>query len=137
MKKIGAILNLSSLIVIVLFFELVKLNNWNPQILVYEAIPFLLLLISHIQSFAKSGVWKFIHISFNNLDENEKSLRLNATRISYSLFTIFILAVLIIYHLLDLKLNMILISSFIYLAHIIPAYVIVISKSKKIIRFKF
>ena len=45
MKKIGAILNLSSLIVIVLFFELVKLNNWNPQILVYEAIPFLLLLI--------------------------------------------------------------------------------------------
>ena len=124
MKKFGTILNLSSLIVIVLFFELVKNNNWNPQILVYEAIPFLLLLISYIQSFAKSGAWKFVHISFNNLDENEKSLRLNATRISYSLFTIFILAVLMIYHLLDLKLNMILITSFIYLAHIIPVYVV-------------
>ena len=124
MKKFGTILNLSSLIVIVLFFELVKLNNWNPQLLIYEAIPFLILLISYIQSFAKSGVWKFIHTSFNKLDENEKSLRLNATRISYSLFTIFILAVLIIYHLLDLKLNMILISSFIYLAHIMPAYVL-------------
>ena len=124
MKKFGIILNLSSLMVIVLFFELVKLNNWNPQILVYETIPFLILLISYIQSFAKSGAWKFIHISFNKLDENEKSLRLNAVRISYSLFTIFILAVLIIYHLLDLKLNMILIASFIYLAHIIPVYVV-------------
>ena len=133
MKKFGIILNLTSLIVIVLFFELVKLNNWNPQILVYEAIPFFILLITYIQSFARSGVWKFIHIPFNKLDENEKSLRLNATRISYSLFTIFILAVLIIYHLLDIKLNMIMISSFIYLAHIMPGYVIVISKSKKMI----
>ena len=133
MKKFGTILNFSSLIIIVLFFELVKLNNWNPQILVYEAIPFLILLITYIQSFAKSGVWKFIHISFNNLEKDEETLRLNATRISYSLFTIFILAVLIIYHLLDLKLNMIMISSFIYLAHIMPGYVIVISKSKKMI----
>ena len=131
MKKFGTILNLSSLIVIVLFFELVKLNNWNPQILVYEAIPFLILLISHIQSFTRSGAWKFVHISFNNLDENEKSLRLNATRISYSLFTIFILAVLIIYHLLDLKLNMILIASFIYLAHIMPAYILSWSEYNK------
>ncbi|MCD6565976.1 MAG: hypothetical protein J7K53_08525 [Bacteroidales bacterium] len=124
MKKFGTILNLLSLIVIVLFFELVRLNNWNPQILVYEAIPFLVLLISYIKSFAKSGVWKFVHRSFNKLDENEKSLSLNAVRISYSLFTIFILAVLIIYHLLDIKLNMILIASFIYLAHIMPAYVL-------------
>jgi len=124
MKKTGTFLNFTSLIIIVLFFELVKLNNWNPEILVYETIPLLVLLISYIKYFGKTGLWRFVHKSLDKLDEREARLIARALNTSYSIFTILILLILIAYAVFNLVISMVLIVAFIYFAHILPAYIL-------------
>ena len=124
MKKTGTLINLSSLIAIVLFFELVRHNNWNPQIIIYETIPLLVLLISYIKYFRKTGLWSFVHKSSDKLDERESRLIAGVLGTSYSIFTILILLILMAYTVFNLVISMVIIVAFIYFAHILPAYII-------------
>lgn len=106
MKRTTVVLNILSLITLVLFFELVQAREWNPQILIYETIPILVLIITYFRIYFQGRSWK----------------KKNST--SYSIFSISIVSLLMIYHLLNLDLNMILIVSVLYLAHLVPAYLI-------------
>ena len=124
MKKIGTIINLSCLLIIVLFFELVKHKNWDPNIIVYETIPLLILIVSFIKYFWNTGLWSFTHRSLDKLDEKETRSITKALRISYAIFTVFILLTLMVYVLFNFTINMVLIVAFIYLAHILPAYIL-------------
>ncbi len=124
MKKTGVLINLSSLIVIVLFFELVRLIHWNPQLIVYETIPILILLVSYIKYFGKTGLWRLVHTSSNKLDERKDLLVSRALRPSYSIYTIMVLMILFLYVLSGIRITMVLVTALIYLAHILPAYVL-------------
>ncbi len=106
MKRIAVVLNILSLITLVLLFELVKAREWNPQILIYETIPFLVLIISYFRIYNQGGLWK------------------KKNSASYSIFSISIVILLMIYHFLNLSLNMVLIVSVLYLAHLVPTYLI-------------
>ena len=124
MKKTGTFINLLSLIVIVLFFELVRLNHWNPQLLVYETIPILVLLVSYIKYFGKTGLWKLVHTSPDNLDERKNCLISKAIRSAYGIYIILVLVILFVNALAGLANSMVLVVALIYLAHILPAYIL-------------
>ncbi|MCD4768920.1 MAG: hypothetical protein K8R35_01985 [Bacteroidales bacterium] len=128
MKKNGTLINLSSLIVIVLFFELVKLNRWNPQLLVYETIPFLVLLISYIKYFGKTGLWRLVHTSSDKLDCKKNLLITSAIKTAYSIYTIMVLVILFVNVLSGIEISMVLVVALIYLAHILPAYILLWTK---------
>jgi hypothetical protein len=121
MKKSGIILNLSSVLIIVFYFELVRVNNWDPQLLIYEIIPLIILIITYIKSIKNSGIWKLIHRPAKDIKESERRIYLLAINESYIYFSILISSVLILYTLLKIELNMVLIMAIVYLAHTLPA----------------
>ncbi len=122
MKKSGIVLNLACIVIIVLFFELIRLNNWNPQLLIYEIIPVLILIITYINSIKKTGLWKLTHKLGKDLNEQDRAVYLLAVNESYIFFSIFTSVVLILYTLLKIELNMVLVMGLVYIAHILPAY---------------
>jgi hypothetical protein len=119
MNRIAIILNITSLVSLVVFFELLKANNRNLELLIYGIVPLLVLLITFVKFYIISGLWN--HLRKIN-KEKRKEMALESIATSYSIFTITIIITLMIYHFFNVPLNMILISSLLYLAHIIPAY---------------
>lgn len=123
-RRIGVILNFACIILIVAFFELIKLGTFSKDFILIEIIPVILLITLYVIYFGKTGLWKFTHKSVSSLDEREIQLTNQALRFSYTLFTIISLSLFIIYNVLGLNINMVLIVSLIYLAHILPSYFI-------------
>lgn len=122
-RRIGIILNFICLTTIILLFELIKPKQ-NSKLLTYELIPLAILIIGYIIYFGKTGLWKFTHKSLSKLDEHEIQLTNKSLRFSYVIFTIITLSTFGIYSILELQINMVLITSLIYLAHILPSYYI-------------
>lgn len=122
MIKTGIILNLACVILIVVYFELIRLNSWNPQLLIYEIIPFLILIITYLKSIKNTGLWKLIHRSVKDLDQSDREAYLLAVKESYIYFSIFTSATLILYTLLKTDLSIVLVIALVYVAHILPAY---------------
>ncbi len=122
-RRIGVILNFICLTAIVLLFELIKLKQ-NPKLLIYELFPLGIFVISYFIYFGKTGLWKFTHKSLNKLDEREIQLTNKSLRFSYFLFAVITLSLFMIYTLLGLQVNMVLMVSLLFLAHILPAYFI-------------
>ena len=123
-RKIGVLTNLSSLIAIVFFFECIRMGVLPKSSLIFELIPFFFLLFSYFIFFGKTGLWNFTHKSQKDLDEREIQLSNNSLRFSYLLFTISSLSIFVLYNVLGIDINMVLIASLIYLAHILPSYFI-------------
>ena len=123
-RRVGILTNFNSLVAIVLLFEIIRIGILPTSSLIYLFIPFLFLIISYIAFFGKTGLWKFTHKSPKQLDEREIQLSNKSLRFSYILFTILSLGIFILYNVTGLSINMVLIVSLIYLAHILPAYFI-------------
>ncbi|MBN2858463.1 MAG: hypothetical protein JXN63_08695, partial [Candidatus Delongbacteria bacterium] len=64
------------------------------------------------------------------LDERELKIAGSISRISYAVFTIFALIVMIVLSLTDLQINIVFTAVLIYFAHILPATVTVIRDKK-------
>jgi len=103
MKRSTLILNVASLLSIIICFELHQIQGWEPVLLIYALIPAIVLVISYI---------KLNHYR-NEIIKTEKA---------YSLFSIVVVIILMVWHLLSLKLNMILIISILYFAYALPLY---------------
>lgn len=123
-RRFGILTNINSLIAIVLLFEFIRMGILPKGSLIFELIPFFFLLCSYFIFFGKTGLWKFTHKSQNDLDEREIQLSNNSLRFSYLVFTVLSLSIFILYNVLGLRINMVLIASLIYLAHILPSYFI-------------
>ena len=96
-RRLGIIINFKSLIALVLLFEFIRLGILPRYSLIFEIIPFLVLITSYIIYFGKTGLWKFTHKPVNQLDEREIQLSNQSLRFSYLIFTIFVLSLFIIY----------------------------------------
>ena len=123
-RRIGIIINFKSLVGLVILFELMKMGILSQKSIIFELIPFAILIISYIVYFGRTGLWKFTHKSVAKLDEREVQLSNRSLRFSYSVFTILSLSLFLIYNLLGIGINVVLIVSLIYIAHILPSYFI-------------
>ncbi len=123
-RRIGIIINFKSLVAIVLFFEFIRTGIIPKKFIILELIPFAILLISYILYFGRTGIWNFTHKSTDKLDEREIQLTNQSLRFSYSVFTVITLSLFMIYTLLEIQVNMVLVVSLLYLAHILPSYFI-------------
>ncbi len=123
-RRIGVTLNFSFLFLSALLFELIRFEMISAN---YKSISLVLIpivFITHYNLFGKTGLWKFTHKKYKLLDEREIQLTNHALRFSFALFAVSILSYLLIFNWLDLKIHMVEIASFLYLAHILPAYYI-------------
>lgn len=124
MIRSAVIINCISLVSLLVFFQLIKEYDWDPVLLVYETIPAIALIISHIKLFSfrktKAG---------NSIMRGENQEKLS--EIAYSMFSVAVIAVLLAWHLVGWDLHVVLIISMLYLAYAIPVYLAVWTATKR------
>lgn len=123
-RRVGVILNFLLLALIIFQNELIRFDLLPQNYKYLKIILIVFILITHFSFFGKTGLWKFTHKRKNDLDERELELSNQALRFSYSVFAVLIISFLYIFNWLNFKVTMIEIGSFLYLAHVLPAYYI-------------
>ena len=123
-RRIGVILTYLSLLIIDLVFEYCKIYQLTYVLGIIGIIAFVVFVTSFVTTYLKSGLWKFIHKPLKQLDEREIILTSNSLRYAYSIFTIFVLVLLLVFAITEIYVDIVLVVSLILFAHILPASVI-------------
>ncbi len=129
----GVILALLSLVGIVSIFELGIRNGWNLAFKISEISLLVMLLITFIVSYMRTGLWNFSHKPIRDLDEREMEMTSRSLRIAYGLFAVIVLILLFVFALLGIKLSVVLAASLLLFAHLLPGAIIAFSE--KALRF--
>lgn len=127
-RRIGVTLNYFSLAAIVVIFELLK--DSGCPVLTISAISGALMvwLVSFILTYIRTQAWKQVHRSFKTLDEREAGQAYESLRVAYGIFTVIVLAILLLYSVSELRVSIVIFASLLYLAHVLPASFIVWKK---------
>lgn len=128
--RLGVMLTLLSLISIVLVFEYSTSKEWTNILIVIELVLIVLLIISFILCFIKTGLWKFTHEPLNKLDEREIALISKSLRYGYAIFSVFVLCLLLFLALSSKTVSIVMATSLIVFAHLIPASIIAWTEKK-------
>ncbi len=123
-RRVGVILTYISLFIIVLIFEYCSVRKWTNILITIEIISIVVLLLSFVFTYLKTGLWRFIHKPLKKLDEREIALTSKSLRYAYGIFTVIILFLLLSFTLTGMTLNIVIIVSLIVFAHILPASII-------------
>jgi len=129
-RRLGVIITFLSLFGIVSIFEYGISQQWNGILKIAEFTLLLIFIISLVLTYLKTGLWKFTHKSLAELDEREIALTSKSLRYAYAIFTIFLLILLFSYSIFDYRLSIVLVTSLILFAHLLPASVIAWTDSK-------
>ena len=141
-RRTGIILNYLCLILMALSIMALE-YRWGVALpAVGLGLGVVVFIVTFIPLYARTGLWKFVHLPFRNLDEREAQIILYSLRISYTIFSV--LALLYIFLLTigiqvvagwtdptgDFTFGNVLFAAFIYLSHILPASIIAWSERK-------
>ncbi len=123
-RRIWIIVNYLSVLSIVVLWEYCEIVNSSKIIKSFCIIPLLIVVISFIIVYWKTGFWHFVHKSINKLDERELQLTSSTLRYSYGIFSVLLLSILLLFSVFERPVSIILVVSLIYIAHIIPVSII-------------
>lgn len=139
-RRIGVILNYLSLIMLMVCFYLV--NSYRPfssqstgisiGLLIAVGLAFfIIIIVSFIYVYMKTGLWRRTHTGYGNLDERQVQVNHEALRYAYGLFTILILLFLLVTELYrdyspeSYRMPLFpMIAAFLYLAHVLPGSIL-------------
>lgn len=123
-RRVWIIVNYLSIFSIVVLWEYCEIVNCSKIIKSFCIVPLLIVVISFIVVYWKTGFWHFVHKSIIKLDERELQLTSATLRYSYGIFTVLVLLILLLLSIFERPVSIILVVSLIYIAHIIPASII-------------
>ena len=126
-RRTGVLINYFALIMALVFFELTKYGIGLPYWVGFTiaGLFLLILILSFIQVYIKSGLWRLTHKKTVNLDEREIQVVTHAIRISYSIFVIIVILLVYLFAILGLGvIDVVIAAALLYLAHIIPASIL-------------
>ncbi len=99
-------------------------------------------ILTFVQIYGRTGLWKFVHMPLKQLDERETQLIYRTLQVAYTIFTV--IAMLYIFVLTikiqffagltdpsgDFSFGNVIFAAFIYLSHILPASIIAWNERK-------
>lgn len=121
-RRILVILHYFSLLTFMLGFYLIKNLGFSIPPLLLGLSGLIIMIMSSIYAFGKTGFWRRVHSPLRSLDEREIQSVYRGLRISYSVFVI--LCLLLIYVNIGLSITIfdaLVAAMLIYLAHTLPA----------------
>jgi len=127
LRRIWVVTNLAALILSAGTFELIKQANDGNRTLLWVLLgAFLVVFITSFSiAFGVTGIWKFTHSKYAELDEREMMIISNALRISYAVFTVSVILIVYAYALLESgPIDVVIAASMLYLAHILPGSIL-------------
>lgn len=121
-RRVWLITNYSSIIFMILLYYAISDLLWPKILLTGIGVFLILAILSFVYVFRITGLWKMTHISVKKLDERQNIVVHNALRISYSIFSIFVL-ILIYFNSVkgETAFGIVTAGGLLYLAHTLPA----------------
>ena len=127
-RRAGVIVTTLSLIATILLSEVVIRNGSQPWSIIALIVTGMITIVTYIFFFRRTGLWSFVHRDFDKYDEREAQVALNAVRYSYAIFTVIAIAILFIYAVTEIAVNVVLAAGLLGLAHILPTSIIAWSR---------
>ncbi|MCK5833062.1 hypothetical protein KAH81_05250 [bacterium] len=129
-RRAGIIVNYLALLVTIVIPEIIRrieIPTWIAAATLSGAI--FITAISYYIVYHRTGLWSFVHRSFDKYDEREAGIALNSLRIGYAIFTVIVLAIMLVYSVTEIAVNVVLVAGLIFAAHVLPASVIAWTES--------
>jgi len=141
-RRTGVVLNYVSLALLafsIMASEYGWGSGWPMAVLV---LSLLLFAATFIQVYGRTGLWRFVHLTIEKLDEREVQLIHRSLRLSYATFTVLALLYILILNLGldflsdlrdpegDFTFGNVIFVVFLYLSHILPASIIAWSERR-------
>jgi hypothetical protein len=123
-RRLGVVVTFLSLLSIVFIFEYGTIEQWNTPIQIAGIISILVFVAGLVFTFFKTGLWEFTHKSLKKLDEREMALTSKSLRVAYAVFTVIVLAILLVIALTSVTINIVMVVALILFAHLLPASII-------------
>jgi hypothetical protein len=114
-------------VVFLICFSIVQQRNFHPAAIVLGLISLATVFTSLVQLHVRTGLWRMVHRSFDELDERQIQVVLRALRYSYVTFAVLTLATLLLGLFVyrgNTSLGMFILWCLIYVAHTLPASLI-------------
>ena len=135
-RKTGVVLNYLSLILLAVSIMAIEYRWGTVWPIAGIVIGLVCFTFTFVQLYGRTGLWKFVHMSLEDLDEREVQLIHNSLRIAYAIFTVAALLYILVLTLKiqffagltdpsgDFSFGNVVFAAFIYLSHILPASII-------------
>jgi len=124
-SRTAVIINYISLIILLAIFYIIREMGLNKWFLLVELIPLIVMRFSFNKAYHRSGLWKMIHRSQKTLDERELQILHSSIRMSYNIFVILVLLLILVFAIVDIRpIDVVLMVCLGYIAHTLPAAVI-------------
>lgn len=135
-RRMGVVLNYFSLILLALSIMAIEYGwaaGWPIAGLI---VGLMLFTLTFFQVYGRTGLWKFVHMPLERLDEREVQVIHHSLRVAYTIFTVIALLYILVLTLGiqffagltdpdgDFSLGSVVFAAFIYLSHILPASII-------------
>ena len=125
LRRVGVIISFFSLFLTVSVFEYCRIiDAWSSLFITVEIVSLLIFFLSSFLIYFKTGLLNFTHRSLEKLDEREITLTSKSLRISYAIFTVSVLILIMISSLSNFSIHLVTVVSLIIFAHLLPAAVI-------------
>ncbi|HDT12029.1 MAG TPA: hypothetical protein ENO01_00075 [Candidatus Marinimicrobia bacterium] len=122
--KLGVILTFLSLIGFVWIYEWAAAHAWSAATIIIEVILLTIFIVGFIISAVKTGCWKYVNTSINDLEEKESIIINKALKTGYALFSLIALCLLIIFAIIAKPISIVMAVAMILLAYLIPISII-------------
>lgn len=122
------ILALLSLIALAVLFEVGVRQAWSLELSVLGIASFVVLLITFIIGYIRSGLWSFSHKAIRDLDEREIKMTGRSLQLAYGFFSIIVLIFLFVLALAEIKVSVVMAASLLLFAHLLPTAILVFSE---------
>ena len=123
-RQFAVILNYAFIILFLVCFYFGQKQDWSIAITIAVIVSIIVTLVTFIMLHVKTGLWKFVHSGIDKLDERQIQITRESLRLSYGIFTVICLAVLLVYALFAGERDSMMILIFVsllYLAHTLPS----------------
>jgi hypothetical protein len=130
-RRLWVIINYTAVLLLLAVFYAAERGGLSASFIIFGAITLIIVLISFIKLHLRTRLWKMVHSGTDVLDEREIQVTREALRLSYTLFSVITLIIILAYELirqltatgLTVPLMPIL-AVLIYLAHTLPSSII-------------
>ena len=130
-RKMWVVINYFALVLLIASFYTADRVGLTAVTISAGIFAILAIIVSFIQAYARTGLWRFVHTKAEKLDEREMLMTYESLRRSYGLFAVICLVVFLFAELITKEFGggyklalMPVIMALLYLAHILPASVI-------------
>jgi hypothetical protein len=93
-RRIWVVLNYASVLVFIVLVLLGEYTRWVVALSVAAPLLFVLIVVSFVFLFIRTGLWKLTHAKTENLDEREIQITHQSIRHSYTIFSLISLVIL-------------------------------------------